>query len=762
MATKPRDLDLPVAYSRDGSKQGYPTGSPRGKEAVSQYALYVRSLWDEQDEYMAALQQVWTRNMLFLSSRHWWERGRDGVYRPIKKPTWKEEPVTNLVLAFWRTYVAKLLKNRPAWTVMPSSTEPDDVHAAELADQVLEAKWQELRLARTLKLAVGWATSCGSGFLYPYWNEKSGQMVPAEVIMEVPVYDEDGEQVGTEEATVLLNKAGDPQLLPDGRPDPAAEPVMVDQGDIGVRAYSGFQVRVNPEAETDEDLRWVIIAQVRTIREAALLYGKKAADIVPEEVDDRDLDRALTAMGRMGSQEPQSPAQDHRAEHLDKYLELHYHEAPSEEYPNGRYWVCSRDVMLVEPDDEQGLPEGIWPPVAHIRDIQVPGRFYGSANVEHIVPINKQYNEINASIREHHNLMAKGKWLVPRGSGLGPGDITNAPGEVVQFNPGFAPTQAQISPLPQTIVEERNRVLSDFETVSGLHRVSMGKAPPGVSAGIAFLQLQEADDSDLGPVLDDIERAVAQLAGNVIQIIRARYTTERLIHVVGKDRRYQVRSFRGADLRGAGDVVAQSGSSFPWGKMAQQSLLLSLAQQMPQLFTNPETGQFDTAKFARLLPVGGMGNIGNESDLDVQEAMREEEQFQDWDGQSQLPVQPGFWQNHDVHYLQHVRVLKSAAFQDWPPMAQQAFIQHVEMTQQARDQKAMQSAQMQAMAQGNAPKEMYQQQGAQAPPNLTEEDLAGMSPDEIDALAMEDVPDWLAEEVNGPRPPAAPADYPLF
>ena len=755
---KPRDRDLPSSFERQGYDRTYPTGIPRSDDDKKKYAGYARALWDEQEEYMANLHQVWTQNLLFLSGRQWWTRGLDGVFRPRRVPSWKEQPVTNLTMAFFRTYLAKVLKNRPAWTVIPATPDPEDTHAAELADQVLEAKWQELGLSETFRIAVSWALTTGNGFLYPYWNSRTGRYVPAEVLMEVPVYDENGVLVDHEEQLVALDKRGEPLLLDNGRPDPAARPHMVDEGDIGVRAYSPYQVRVNPEAETDADLAWVTIGEVKTIRALALQYPEESKKVVPEGVDMAlTQDRALSAVGALAGESGTrlTPVRDDRADHLERVLVLHYHEKPCDDYPLGRYWVCTRDVLLVPP---QPLPEGIWPPIIHLTDVVVPGRYHASSVMEQIVPLNRHYNDINAQIKEHHNLMAKGKWLVPRGSGIKVGMITNAPGEVIQFNPGFRPEQAVIAPLPQTIVEERSRVFSDWEMVGGQHRVSMGKAPPGVSAGVAFLQLQEADDTDLGPFLTMEEAAVARLAGAILLIIKERYTTERLVYVAGENRRYQAKAFKGADLRGAIDVRPQAGSSFPWSRTAQQSMLLSLAAQMPQLFTDVETGMFDSAKFARLLPIGGLGNIGNESDLDVQEALREEEMFAEYGSSSNELPEVGFWQNHDIHYRQHVRAIKSAAFRKWAPEAQEAFKQHVMETQQQRDQKAAQSAQMQAMAQGNAPKELYQQGGPQPPQGnggapMTPEDLAGLSEEELAALEALPTTPWI-EGAMGETPEA--------
>src|SRR5690606_18273508 len=139
-------------------------------------------------------------------------------------------------------------------------------------------------------------------------------------------------------------------------------------------------------------------------------------------------------------------------------------------------------------------------------------------------------------------------------------------------NPGFEIKQAEIKPLPAAVYQERERVLADFEMVSGIRKVSMGQNPPGVTAGVAILQLQEADDTDLGPFLAMLEECVAEVARAFLQIIRNNYDTERLIYVPGQDRRYLARAFRGADLEGALDVIPVAESSFPWSKTAKQAM----------------------------------------------------------------------------------------------------------------------------------------------------------------------------------------------
>ena len=321
------------------------------------------------------------------------------------------------------------------------------------------------------------------------------------------------------------------------------------------------------------------------------------------------------------------------------------------------------------------------------------------------VGLQREYNEVNGQIKEHHNLMLRGKWLVPLGSNIRRGHITAAPGEVIQHTPGLPPVMADMRPLPQKVYDERESIMRDMQFITGVHSVSMGEAPPGVTSGRAFLTLQEADDSDIAPMVEMLEEGIADLGWSGLQIIQEMYDEDRLLRVVGDDRRYRVRSFKGADLSGVVDVKPQVGSAFPWSKTAKQSMMIDLATQLPTLFEDPATGRFDNERFRRMLPIGGEEAIGMDADVDVNQALREEEEFEFWDAESPLPtVEP--WENLDMHLRSHARLLKSAAFKKWPEHAAMAFITHWEETAeriQERDMNAL--LQQMALQEKTAPKD---------------------------------------------------------
>jgi len=666
-----------------------PAAYPReDEEEDGKYATYSRALFDEQRQAMEPLYLTWTQNLLYLSGHQWWTYdSTTGTFVPPKPSKWRERPVRNLLKPYYKHFMAKAIKNKPVPICVPASTDPEDIDAAELGNEVVKGKFQELNLSRTLRRAIAWLVPTGNACIMPYWNERSGILEPLTTLVQAVEHDGalGGQPVAEKIIEVPADRNGEPILDEQGNYDLMAEPAYYDIGEVGYKVLSPFQVFTDPDAECEEDMNFVLVVESLTMREIHRRWPESMEkDLAGEDTSEMDrFDDMMSSMAT-GADTHLVPSQTQRDIDLPKAYVLHYFEKPEEEYPEGRHWVTCNQKLLEAPGP---LPDGIWPPVVWLWDVDAPGRLHGDATITDAVGLQREYNEICAQIKEHHNLLLRGKWLVPIGSNIRRGQITTQPGEVIQHTPGLAPQMADLKPLPAKVYEEREKVLSDFEFITSMHKISMGQPPPGVTSGRAFLTLQEADDSDLGPFLQMLENGVAKIGWLTIQLIQRFYDDERMVRVSGENQKYQVRTFKGADLRSIVDVEPQAGSAFPWSVVAKQSMMIDLAQTVPQIFMDPDTGMFDVDRFRRLLPIGGDEAVGIGSDLDVSEAKREEETFEMFAGEIDEqgdPVIPRVlpWQNHALHARQHSRTLKGTAFLQWPPENQQLLIQHWIETQQ--------------------------------------------------------------------------------
>lgn len=719
----------------------YPEGDGQKPEV---YARYGRAFWDEQTEALRPTHNEWMQNLLFLVGRQWWRLTERGTFEPVKVPDWYEQPVTNLCLPFYKTFLAKAVRSKPAWFVVPASTGPTDMQSATLGDEVLHAKFVELKVARRWRRALAWAIVTGNSFVLPFWNTDTGKLKKLEVDVDCPVYDEEGVPTGeTEVLVVPCDEEGEPHLDERGRPAKGAKPHVIDQGEADFRVLSPFQVRVNADADADEDVYSFVVGEPTTLREIARnpRWKDKAAQVVPDNVEEIEGAAQMLAGFVNGPGSAHTAPRDRRDRDLPKALVVYYYERQSEDYPDGRYWVSAGDVLLEEPGP---LPDGFLP-LIHMQDVIIPGRYHGMATFSAVVELNREYNEHNAKIREHDNLFIGGKWLIPAPSGIRKSDITTEPGECIKYNWPYKPEMARIEPLPPQVYQERERVVQDFQQVSGIRQVSQGGAPSGITAGIAIAALQEADDTDLGPFLSMGEESFAELAGYMLRMVRDNYTDERIYYAAGPTRGYMVRAFRGSDLEGAVDVVPQTGSSLALGVAARQQLLLEMAKALPELFKDPETGAFDTAKLARLLQIGGLESLYDSEDIDIQEACTEEETFSRLGEDSNEIPQVSPWQNHEVHWRQHRRTLAGGEWKQWGPEAQNAFLQHFAQTVAMRDMARMRMMGQAAGMMPGAGGEGGLPAGAEGPPMPPEAGVdpmagEGMGPDEpmLDGLPMDD------------------------
>lgn len=699
-----RESDGSDPWSRDGHVRWPATDD----EEEYVYALYTADFVESQQTRREPLHRTWQQNILFLLGQQWLTYDAlTGSFTIPKTHSWKERPVVNLLAPFNKHYIAKVTKERPVLAAVPASTDPDDIQSSLLGDDVLKAKWQELHGTQVLRRGLSWVVPTGNVLIMPYWNQDTGRIVPLVAPVEGHRHDEAGNPMFDPESGEPMidmvqcpcDADGDPIMDQFGNYDLEAEPHYVDEGDVGYKVVSPFHYYVNEDAECVEDVRELVIVDPMTLREFYRAFPEAPAGIVPDAegtIDDFDSMLEGLASGIGGADTHFIGTRAH--EEIDRKIRVfHYYARPTPDFPKGRHWVTAGRELILEPQD---VPDGLWPQVVFLRDLEIPGEFFAGATMTDAVGLQREYNEANAFIKEHHNLLLRGKWLVPIGSNIRRGQITSEPGEVIQHTPGLPPKQAELRPLPEAVYLERKRIIEDFQLVTGLFKISMGGSPPpGVTSGRAFLTMQEADDTDFGPFLTMLEDAMAELGMLTLRIIQNRYDEERLIRVAGENRRYRVRAFKGSDLSGVSDVEAQRGSSFPWNRVAKQDMMMQLAKEVPQTFMDPETGQFDVDRFREALPVGGIGAISAGGDEDVAQALREEEEYESYvHGQtdpSTLPV-PEPWNNHTVHLRQHRKLLNSAGFKRWPPENRMAFVMHWQAHQQEAAKEAMAAAMLNA------------------------------------------------------------------
>lgn len=619
-------------------------------------------------------------------------------------PYYRARPVINRIRPIIRTELAKLTSQKPSATIVPATGEDRDLAAAQAGEQVWDSIYRSKKVRVTFRQTMLWSLCTGTGFMKTYWDpsRRSSQW----------------------------------------KPNPQHQALGVDtppDGDFCYENVTPFHLFV-PDmlAEDIEDQPYVIHIQAKSPEWIKMRYPN--LNIQPNVMEANDIlnDSFLNLVG----------AADYQKNAV-LCFEVWVKPGNVEFMPNGgTFTIIGDELVQFVPGNPYLHQQYPFVKVPHIPN----GRFYADSVITDLIPVQREYNRTRGQIIESKNKMGHLQLLAAQGS-IDASKITTEPGQVIQYKLGYPePTPMPLQNLPPYILQELDRLLMDFEDISGQHQVSKGQVPSGVTAATAINFLQEQDDSMQSVTFDGIEEAFEKIGYQTLCYVKQYWDTPRLVKVVGKNGQFNVIAFQGSDLGDNTDIRVEAGSALPTSKSAKQALLMDL---MTNGFIPPEKG-------LELMDVGGVQRLYEEIQTDQAQASRENmrmaavdqqqmnqylQTFQGVDpmtGEAMLidphtggplvdqmgnPTQPPLivpvnsYDEHKTHIQVHNTYRKSQEFESLPSEIKALFEEHVNQHMQALGlipgapmpgpgQNSVTSGGMEG---GQAPEEMLQaivQQGA--------------------------------------------------
>lgn len=642
------------------------------------------------------------------------------LYTP-PAPYYRVRPVINRIRPTVRHELAQLTNNKPSASITPSSAEDRDMYAAMAGEQVWENLYLDKKVKFVIRRAMWWALIAGNGFIKTWWEESKG-----------PVDQMTGKPQGDVE---FCSETPFHILVPDFREEELENQPYV----IHAKTYSPEMVQMrHPNLKQKKNGS---LDNANEILEESFLNmtGTQA------------LNRQNSILG------------------LEVWVKPGVHPM----FPDGAmYTVIGNEIV----QNFSGIPysHGKFPfaKIDHIPS----GKFYSTSSVEDLIPLQKEYNRTRGQIIEAKNRMAKPQLVAPRGS-IDASKITTEPGLVIFYTPGFEPPKPiPLSPLPQYVIDEIDRILADWNDISGQHEVSKGQVPPGVTAATAISFLQERDESKLSPTFDSLEEAIEKTARLSLIYVKDYWTTERLISVTGPDGSFDVMAFKGSDLGDNVDLRIEAGSSLPISKAAKQALLMDLMKM----------GFIDPNKGLEVMDMGGINKIYDQLQTDQRQAQREnlrmskvtDDTMMQYEQQNPPPVDPltgqpqideqtgevvkpplivpvNTWDNHKLHIEYHNQFRKGQAFENLPPVSKELFEQHVQGHLQAMAiEMYTQNPQMIAQEQGLPPLPP-EQGGPEQPTNPIDQTISKGNPPPTQQQGLMQAGgagDAMASQNPGPNP----------
>ncbi len=652
---------------------------PQLDATPQEYVTYSTVMWHNHDAFYAFWVERWKRVVDYLRSLHW------RVLMEVDQkqiPEWKRFPITNFTLSLFQDYVGQFLQSRVRWSAVPD--RPDNIAGAELADQVLRYLWDRLGMDEKKIDLAAWLCATGNADLRVFWNTSTGNMMP----LAIPDPNNQG-------ALIPIN----PQTL---QPDPnMQQPVMVDAGEIGVEALPPQLVRWGMQQYSG-----VMVGYLMTFDQAVDRYGDTTANQLAYQTVSGPLTTDLMSVF------PQTlssgmPAKEPAALVMEHYLPR------SSRHPDGLWWTASDNKIVVTPP--MPLPAR-QVPIVHFKWVPLPGHpTLGLSPLYDITWSNKYYEELEARMIEWLNKVLP-KLVRKTGDSLKTGEINDEPGQEIVVPQGSEPQWVQGFPAFPSQFEGLRQVLGDdIMTVGGYKLRRQEQMPPGEVAGQGRFRApprmrNEGEQTMLAVI--NAKPAWEKMGYILLDYVSKFYTEDRAIAVVGPDKSYQWREFKGADLDNLQATLhVDELPLYTWNRQSMRDLVIGLMSSPGgSLFFGGADGQPDRAKIDAAMNAVGIDVAQDAIDPDVLEARNENNTFKGLReiGQSNaMPGQPpqaqfdrdapqiAPWNNHETHLQEHSKIPKSLEFQGWTPGKKQAFLGHMSQHEQAISQAAQQQKQEQ-------------------------------------------------------------------
>jgi hypothetical protein len=553
---------------------------------------FVGGMWDTRRARRQWLERQWYINIAFYMGHQWleWDESRGQLYQPAAPP-WRVRLTANLVQGVARKIMATILRQKPVFTVVPATGDPEDIIAARLQEKVLKYYWGgPFEADQKLIEALVWMTTTGLGAWRLHWDPTKSDEVN---LSETDVKDE--------------------SLMKDLKKLKKQGKNKINLGEAVLESKSPFQIDPDPWATRFEDLQWLIDTTMRPVEWVHDRYPDTGKDVGPEDSDDlhffekriADLAGPSSATFTGGRSSLAGVRGDQDMVNVHEVWAL-----PFGKYSRGIYAAVAGDTVLDVRKNQYRANGQVALPYSFFEEIKVPGRLWPTCALEQAISLQAEYNRGRSQIIENRNQMSRPKWLVPEGANVGDYALTSEPGEVVKHTFGHEPKMSTPPPLPNYVIKTLELARSDIQDVTQIHDVSQGKQPGSVRAGKAIVALQEQDASILAPTILCIEKALEKFGGMSMELLSRKIKEERLVKITGKNDLYEVQEFLGTDLIGESkdkpgvnyfDVRVKIGSQLPLTPDARRQFITELAQAG---ILNAQENPSDKRMLLELLEIG--------------------------------------------------------------------------------------------------------------------------------------------------------------
>lgn len=303
------------------------------------------------------------------------------------------------------------------------------------------------------------------------------------------------------------------------------------------------------------------------------------------------------------------------------------------------------------------------------------------------------YNIARSSQAEHMKLASAVKLMIPKGALDDDTEMTDEPGEPVEYWPGEAgakPEYLQAGDPGRVIQQAPEELEAELDDILHSHAVSRGESPGDRNSGLALSILAEKNDTPLGPMARDQARGWGLVGTSALRLCSEKADEPRTAIAVRGSGVPDRMDWKGSDIGDQYHVEVPLENVMPTSKAATQALMVQFAQAFPAV-----AGSLPPAAIIKAFDMPGLSVLDAISDSDVARATYENEQMST--GQTEMPEK---WHDHAKHIAEHNQFRNSTGWDFFDDQTKTIFEAHIEAHQRLVEEEAAGQAQLNAVRPG--------------------------------------------------------------
>lgn len=596
---------MDTMYAGDGVSE-YPEPQPSMPFQATIGAGKVREMWDKGIKSTRVEREQAAVNAQFIRNRHWVYFNRSsGRLEEVPRNAGRVRATVARIGPDSRRIIAKIMRRPLVFQIRPDA--PDDVtmRASKIGRAALDQTHDKQRWqAKRLDHANStWGD--GVGALCVEWDPAAGRSVTDS---------ETGQQFKT--------------------------------GDVRVTVVSLHEMAFEPGVREGESARWWIHGVALPPSEVQDMFGLEREP----QADARAVDMVHRLHGEHG-------------QHTPLTMVYTYFERPSND-SEGQVLKVVGDQIVEQSewyfpfDDKLNIALAVVEPIH--------GRWYGHTPVTDAVQVQALYNASWSSIIEHMKLAGNARLWVPTGSVEDIEELSDTPGEAVEYNVinGARPGYESPPSMPDWWIRQPAMLERAMDDILSIHDVSRGEAPTGVESGVALGILSENDDTPVGAFAQQLGDCWARAATMVLELYEFFVQDSREASVQLGANIPEVISWTGGDLRGQTTVTVSADSVVPRSRAAVQAWAMNMYDR--GFITTPQ-------QFAKLADLPDADDMLAGIDPDTARAQREN--FHLAVGTARIVDDTD---DHQNHIMVHRDFMRSERFEYLDDEIQQMFGLHMQ------------------------------------------------------------------------------------